>query len=190
VSLDPDSLRRAAIEALGPFGDARAVRLLELARIALEADAAEWEGSDGTVHAHRIRLGVDGAGLAHIRLVPAIADAVTAALSAALPPGHALLDLSVRWGVRTATPGASYRIAPGAAPAASPADAEHVKEALLAYLEAAGETIAAVGRIDVTGDRVTVYGAFGAGEQAALRRAVAALTEGRARLAFSAAPAR
>jgi hypothetical protein len=147
VSPDAEALRRAALEILGPFGDARAERILTTADLDIEADVAVWEGSEGQVHGHRVRLGVDGAGLAQLQLSPAVADAVTAALSAALAetPGNALVDVVPSWSRERPHTGGAYRAsaAAGATLPASRDSAGDVHHAAIAYLEAAEQAPAA-----------------------------------------------
>lgn len=140
---DPEDLRRAALDSLADFGDLRALRILEIAGIHVESDVVEWEGSEGPVRGHRVSLDVDGAGLAELRGVPALLDAVTAALALALArqPGHVLVDVNARWALRDACAPPGYRTndRPSAVRLlASTEVAEHVREAALAFLHASG----------------------------------------------------
>jgi hypothetical protein len=142
VTIDAERVRRAAADALEPFGDERALHLLASADIAIEEEGMEWEGSVGAMRAHRVLLGVDGAALAHALTVPAVRDALESALAGALAaePGHALSEVRAYWGLR---PPASVTYRAAQRRPASVDDPEHVREAACAYLEAVGNAAAA-----------------------------------------------
>jgi hypothetical protein len=94
---------------------------------------ARWEGSEGTVEAHRVTLSVDAGTLGLLRAAPALIDALCAALAAAIArrPGEALLELSLRWAPGVCAATAAYRDAPPAPTT--------LTEALQQYLDALGE---------------------------------------------------
>jgi len=92
---DGEALRRQALEELGPLAPALAHDALTAAGITIDADVLAWEGSLGTVHAHRVFLALDEALLLGVRAAPAVVDALTAAVAAALSrtPRVALAEL-------------------------------------------------------------------------------------------------
>jgi len=92
-----ESLRRAALDALGPHGDELARDVLAHAAIEVTPGVARWEGSAGRVEGHRIALGVDDGRLLRIRSEPAAFDAICAAIAAAVAthPGESLFELDV-----------------------------------------------------------------------------------------------
>jgi hypothetical protein len=101
----PDEpLRIRALDALGPLGDALARAALESAALFVENDVLAWEGSLGTVHAHRIVLVLPED--VHARLVAndgarhAAKDALAAALAAAMAEraGQAVADVVLEAG--------------------------------------------------------------------------------------------
>src|SRR5690606_31111922 len=51
-----DRLRREALEELGPHGPSLAQDALESGALFVERDVLAWEGSLGTIHAHRVVL--------------------------------------------------------------------------------------------------------------------------------------
>jgi hypothetical protein len=142
VTLDTERVRRASVAALEPFGDERALRILEGADLAVEEDGVEWEGSTGAMKAHRVLLGVDGAALARVHTIPAVGDELEHAIAGAIAaePGHALLEVLTYWAMRSPV-AATYRAADRRRAAVD--DAEHVVEATRAYLEAIDEIEAA-----------------------------------------------
>jgi hypothetical protein len=131
----PERLRRAALDRLGPHADARVRDALSQGELSIEASVAQWESSAGRTRAHRVLLFVDAGTLGSLRRAPAIRDALVAVLSAtlAIEPLESLHELALRW--RSAPGGlAAYRDAP-----APPTRADTLREALAAYVEAAGE---------------------------------------------------
>lgn len=128
-------LRRLALDALGEHADERAREALAHAVVNVVSGAARWEGSSGPVEAHRVTIGLDARRLGALRVVPALADAMCAAVANAIAtrPREALLDVDLRWnaGVAPAEPD-GYR---GAAPHPAPT----LRDALVDYLDASGE---------------------------------------------------
>ena len=92
------SLRRAALEALGPVGDAVARDAVTRGEIEIAPGVARWEASAGRVEGHRITLCVDDVCLDRIRHQPAVYDAICAAFAAAVAtrPGESLFELKLR----------------------------------------------------------------------------------------------
>ena len=92
-----EPLRLRALEVLGAHGEMLARRALETGSVEVEQDVLEWEGSHGTVHAHRVFVTV--ARDVHPLLVESHAarDALSAALSAAMAEraGHAVADVRI-----------------------------------------------------------------------------------------------
>lgn len=108
-----DALRRRALEVLGPLGDVLAREALEHGTIELERGVARWEGSHGTVEAHRVVLLLSPDLHARVTASPAAGDALAAALAGAIAqeePDATLYDLRVRPGAKPPAPGAGpYR---------------------------------------------------------------------------------
>jgi len=92
---EDESLRRRALEALGPLGDPLAREALERGTVAVESEAVTWEGTQGTMHGHRVVVSLDAELLARATASYATRDAVTAALSAAMAErsGHAVSNV-------------------------------------------------------------------------------------------------
>jgi hypothetical protein len=92
-----ESLRRAALDALGPHGGEVARDALAHGAIDVTPGVARWEASTGRVEGHRVTLELDAARLARMRREPAVYDAVCAALAAAVAtrPGESLFELAV-----------------------------------------------------------------------------------------------
>src|SRR5690349_7180780 len=107
----PESLRAAALEALGAHADPRALDLVERAWITIVPGVRQWAGSSGTVVAHTVRLDVDARALASLKVSPGLHDTLVAAFAAAIAhdPLHALEDIDVYWGFEPAGAGRSYR---------------------------------------------------------------------------------
>jgi len=98
----PDEpLRIHALEALGPLGDELARAALESGSILVEHDVRAWEGSHGTVRAHRVVVVLPDD--VHARLIAGYAakDALAAALAAAMAErtGQAVADVVLEAGV-------------------------------------------------------------------------------------------
>jgi hypothetical protein len=93
-----ESLRRAALAALGPLADDLARDALVRAEIDIAPGVVHWEASAGRVEGHRVTLRLDGDGLERIRRQPAVYDAVCAAFAAAVAtrPGESLFELELR----------------------------------------------------------------------------------------------
>jgi hypothetical protein len=128
-----EGLRRAALDALGPAADERALDALRRCAISLAPSVARWDASQGTVEAHRVTLSADAGTLGLLRSAPALIDALCAALAAVIAtrPGEALLELSLRWAPGVCAATAGYRDAPPVATT--------LTEALEQYLDALGE---------------------------------------------------
>jgi hypothetical protein len=107
-------LRIRALEMLGPLGDPLARSALESGVVAVEHDVRAWEGSHGTVHAHRVVMVL--AEDLHARFVGkepsshAARDALSAALSAAMAEraGNAVDDVALEAGA-VDRPSSPYR---------------------------------------------------------------------------------
>ena len=107
-------LRIRAIEVLGPLGDPLARAALESGIVCVEHDVRAWEGSHGTVHAHRVVVVLHED--LHARFVAsdpsshAARDALTAALSAAMAEraGNAAFDVALEAGA-VDRPSSPYR---------------------------------------------------------------------------------
>jgi hypothetical protein len=128
-----EELRRAALEALGPHADVRAIDALRHSVVAVVPRAAHWNASAGPIEAHVVTLALDARRLGRLRAVPAIVDALCAALAAAIAaqPGETLLELVLRWAPGPGATDVGYRDAP--APPVS------LRDTLVQYLEGAGE---------------------------------------------------
>ena len=180
---------------LGHHGDARARDVLASAQISIDYDAREWEGTAGRIHGHRVTVGVDSAALATMDSVPAVRDAVCAAVAAAIAmhPGDAMADLHAFWAVQHRDPGAAYRGA--VAHESSRDDPDALRAALEIYLRTAGEIVLAtsihrarfeVKAVRAGGHHVTVRMAMSehrtvtadAHQTDALQRAIAAIMAG------------
>jgi hypothetical protein len=127
-----ERLRALAIEALGEHGDERAREVLRTAVVRLAPGLRPSLAFD----ALEAVLGVEAQTLGLLRAVPALVDALHAALAIAIAtrePREKLVDLSFRW-VPSARPQASaYRDAPPLAPEIT------ALSGLIAYLEGAGD---------------------------------------------------
>jgi hypothetical protein len=128
-----EALRRAALEALGPHADERAIDALRHSAFTVTTGAARWNASAGPIEAHVVTLALDAKRLGRLRAVPAIADALCAAVASAIAaqPGETLLELALRWAPGAAAARVGYRDAP--APPVS------LRDALAEYLDGAGE---------------------------------------------------
>ena len=111
MSADDASLRQRALEALGPFGDPIAREALETGAAHVEPSVSTWEGSHGTVHAHRVTLVVPAALRARIDASPAAEDALAAAMAAAVAedPHATLYDLRIEAGTPDSSRAGPYR---------------------------------------------------------------------------------
>jgi hypothetical protein len=110
-----EALRIRALEALGPLGDILGRAALEEGSVLVEHDVLAWEGSHGTVHAHRVIVVVPANVHARFAAIDvsshAAKDALAAALSAAMAEraGHAVADVVVEAGVGAPTVSGPYR---------------------------------------------------------------------------------
>ena len=93
-----DPLRRAALERLGPLASPVARDALERGVLEVEPDVLAWEGSLGAIHGHRVFVGVDAELFHLISAAPAVVDALTAAVAAAIAErgGSALAELKIQ----------------------------------------------------------------------------------------------
>jgi hypothetical protein len=93
-----ESLRRAALDALGPHGGELARDALVHGAIDLTPGVARWEASPGPVAGHRVTLALDPVRLGRIRREPAVYDALCAAVAAAVAmrPGESLFELALQ----------------------------------------------------------------------------------------------
>jgi len=136
-ALSPETLRHAALDALGPYADERARGALQAAGLYVEPVGAGWESSAGHVDGQRVTLAVDAATLGRLRAAPALEDALHAALAAAVArhPGQTLTSLALRWARAregTLARADAYRDRP-------PDPPQTLQEALPAYLDARDE---------------------------------------------------
>ena len=92
-----EALRRLALERLGPHAPALAREALERGSLEVEPGVLQWQGSLGTVNAHKVKLSLEVELLARVRPVPSVVDALTAAVAAAVATGsgEALADLEL-----------------------------------------------------------------------------------------------
>jgi hypothetical protein len=92
-----ESLRRAALDVLGPLGSEFARDALLHGAIDVTPGVTRWEASSGRVQGHRVTLGLDDVRLGRIREDPGAYDALCAALAAAVAtrPGESLFELAV-----------------------------------------------------------------------------------------------
>jgi hypothetical protein len=91
-------LRRAALEKLGPLGPPLAAEALEHGVLEIEVDVLRWEGSLGQVHGHLVVLSLDADLFHRVSATPAVVDALTAAVAAAVSAiaGNSLAELKIR----------------------------------------------------------------------------------------------
>ncbi len=111
VRSEDEGLRTRALETLGPLGDGLAREALERGTVAVEADAVVWEGTQGTMHGHRIVVALDPELHARATSSHASRDALTAALSAAMSEraGHAVSDVRLEVAVNAPRASSPYR---------------------------------------------------------------------------------
>jgi hypothetical protein len=93
-----ESLRRAALDALGPHGGQAAREALAHGALDVTPGVARWESSPGPVAGHRVTLVLDAGRLDRIRREPAVYDALCAAIAAAVAtrPGESLFELALQ----------------------------------------------------------------------------------------------
>jgi len=96
-SVVDEPLRIRAREIVGPLGDALAHEVLEHGTIAVEHDVLAWEGSHGTIRAHRVVLSCSSELSARISANHAAKDGLFAALAAAMSEraGHSVADVRI-----------------------------------------------------------------------------------------------
>jgi hypothetical protein len=106
-----DALRIRTLEILGPLGDERARSALEIGTVSIEHDVLAWEGSHGTVRAHRVVLIVPADVHARLAESHAARDGLAAALAAAMAEraGHSVADVRLEVGVPPARGSSPYR---------------------------------------------------------------------------------
>jgi len=134
-ALSPEPLRRAALDALGPYADERTRSALQEAVIRIDHAVTSWQSSHGPVEGHRVVLAVQAVTLARLRSTPSLTDALHAALATAVASrkGEALASLDIGWardGALASEQG--YRDRPPDPPQTFP-------QALASYLEELGE---------------------------------------------------
>jgi hypothetical protein len=108
----PDEpLRVRALDALGALGEALAREALETGSVEVEHDVLAWEGSHGTVHAHRVIVSTSEALRDRIVAHHAAMDGLCAALSTAMAEraGHSVADVRIEIGGPTRPNVGPYR---------------------------------------------------------------------------------
>jgi hypothetical protein len=92
-----ESLRRAALDALGPLGSELAREALVHGAIDVRPSVTQWEASAGRVDGHRVTIGLDDTRLAQVRRDHSAYDALCAAIASAIAtqPGESLFELTV-----------------------------------------------------------------------------------------------
>ena len=98
-SLDAEAVRVAALTGLEHGDDPRLRPLLTLARVGLTRAVRRWEGSDGTVSAHRVTLALDAETLARVHRDPFLRDGAERAVARALArwPRDVVDDVTFEW---------------------------------------------------------------------------------------------
>lgn len=127
-----EELRVLALDALGEHGDERAREVLRTADLRVH-----WQtGMTAGFHSREAVLGLDAETLGLLRAVPALVDALHAALAVAMAkrePREKLVNLAFRWVPSRRPQASAYRDAPPQAPNVT------VHAGLTAYLEGAGD---------------------------------------------------
>lgn len=110
-AVSDEHLRVRALEALGPLGEPLAREALERGVVAVQHDVLAWEGTQGTMHGHRIIVTVDAELQPRVVASYAALDSLSAALAAAMAErgGHAVADVRVETGVVSAPALGPYR---------------------------------------------------------------------------------
>lgn len=109
---EDDTLRCKALDALGPLGDALARAALESGAVLVELhDVRSWEGSNGTVHGHRVIVALSAELRARVDVDHTAKDALASALAAAMAErgGHSVADVCLEVGVPAAQASSPYR---------------------------------------------------------------------------------
>ena len=90
-----EPLRLRALEVLGPLGDVLAREALESGSVTVEHDVLAWEGSHGSMHAHRVVVLLPEELTAQLASNHAAKDALAAVLAAAMAEraGHSVADV-------------------------------------------------------------------------------------------------
>ncbi|HSO39240.1 MAG TPA: hypothetical protein VLT33_42230 [Labilithrix sp.] len=106
-----EHLRIRALAALGPLGDALACEALERGAVSVESDVLAWEGTQGTMHGHRIVVTLEADLHARASASHAARDGITAALAAAMAErgGHAVADVRLDVGAPVPPSSTPYR---------------------------------------------------------------------------------
>jgi len=127
-----EDLRRSALALLA--GQPLPHDVLAHAELAVAWGVERWESSHGAVVGHRVTMLLDASRLGRLRGQPSALDAICAALAAAIAarPSESMVELTTRWAPDARAATAGYRDAPP--PPVT------LKEALVAYLEGAGNT--------------------------------------------------
>ena len=127
-----EGLRRSALALLAGQPDPLPVDVLAHAELAVAWGVERWESSEGAVVGHGVTMLLDASRLGQLRGHPAALDAICAALAAAIAtrPRESLVELATRWAPDARAARAGYRDAPP--PPVT------LKEALVAYLDGAG----------------------------------------------------
>jgi hypothetical protein len=109
--VDDEHLRIRALEALGALGDALAREALETGVVSVEHDVIAWEGTQGTMHGHRIVVTLDAPIHARVTASHAARDGLAAALAAAMAErgGQAVADVRLEVGVPRGPSSSPYR---------------------------------------------------------------------------------
>jgi len=96
-----EALRMRALDVLGPLGDPTAREVLDVGTVSVAHDVTSWEGSGGRVRGHRVVVIAPSAVHARFSASHAAADALTAALAAAMAerPGESVAAVEVRAGI-------------------------------------------------------------------------------------------
>jgi hypothetical protein len=91
-------LRLLALERLGPLAHPFAREALERGTLEVEPDILAWQGSLGEIHGHLVVLWLDQDLFIRVSAFPAVVDALTTAVAAAVArtPGNSLAELRIR----------------------------------------------------------------------------------------------
>lgn len=148
---DAESVRLAALVALDPGDDPRLRELLSRARLDLDRAVRRWEGSDGTVSAHKVTLALDAATLARVHNDPFLRDGAERAVARAMArwPRDVVDDVAFAWNGVVAWREDPYR---GAI-----AEPGGLAAALRAWMLAEGDEVV-VDVVSERGDAVTLRG--------------------------------
>lgn len=111
VRFADEPLRVRALEVLGPLGDPLAREALEAGEVLVERDVLAWEGSHGSMHAHRVIVSVPGELATRLASSHAARDGLSAALAAAMADRaeQSVADVRIEVGERDARALGPYR---------------------------------------------------------------------------------